>query len=229
MEKKIVSGIMTVLLLIIILSIAFVHIVRSADIIHDVAVTGIGFHHSTVYRNITVSTTYNVWDVNLIYVDAEIYNNGEVPETVETTFTYTIANVPTTIGVVFVDVATGSTEKASVSLDTRGFPVGYLPITVEATQVPNEGNTLNNNMNTTLWIKQVGDVRGDPTDPDPIIANGHVNRYDHGAMAQAYGYVYPHPLYNVEADFNRDGAVDRYDYGYLAQNYGILLPPYEPL
>lgn len=36
LEKKIVSEIMTVLLLIGILPIAFVHLVRSADIIHDV-------------------------------------------------------------------------------------------------------------------------------------------------------------------------------------------------
>lgn len=229
MRKKIVSGTITTLLLIIILPIAFVHIVRSADIIHDVAVTSIGFHHSTLYGNITVSTTYNGWDVNLIYVDAWISNNGEVPETVETTFAYTIADVSTIIGVVFVDVAAGSTEIASVSLDTRGFPVGYLPITVEATEVYNEGNTLNNNMTTTLWIKHVGDVQGDPVDPDPRIADGDVDRYDNGALAEAYGYVYPHSRYNVEADFNRDGAVDRYDYGNLAQNYGILFPPYEPL
>jgi len=165
----------------------------------------------------------------LIYIDAWISNNGEAPETVETTFTYTIANVSTIIGVVFVDVAAGSTEIASVSLNTSGFPEGYLPIKVEAAEVLNERNTLDNNMTTTLWIKQVGDVQGDPVDPDPSIADGDVDRYDNGALAEAYGYHYGQPRYNVEADFNRDGVVDRYDYGNLAQNYGILLPPYEPL
>jgi len=185
---------------------------------HDVAVTSIGFHHSTLYGNITVTTTYNTWDVNLIYIDAEIFNDGKVSENVATIFTYTIASVSTTIGVVWVDVAAGSTEIASVSLDTQGFPVGYLPIKVEAI-ILNDVNTLDNNMTTTLWIKQCGDVDGD----------GDVDRYDFGDFAQAYGYHYGQPKYNVECDFNRDGKVDRYDYGDLAQNYGTLLPPYEPL
>jgi len=185
--------------------------------LHDVAVTSIGFHHSTLYGNITVTTTYNTWGVNLIYVDAEIFNDGKVSENVTTIFTYIIASVSTTIGVVFVDVAAGSTEIASVSLDTGGFPVGYLPIKVW-TMILNDVNTLNN-MTTTLWIKQCGDVDGD----------GDVDRYDFGAFAIAYGYHYGQLKYNVECDFNRDGKVDRYDFGDLAQNYGILLPPYEPL
>lgn len=219
MEKKIVSGIMTVLLLLGILPIAYVHVVRSADIIQDVWVTSILFYHSTVHGIIIVNTTYNGWDVNLIYIVAWIYNTGHVPARFEVTFTYTIANVSTTIGVTFVDVGAEGTGTASVGLDTGGFPVGYLPIKVEATEVPTEENTFDNNMTTTLWIKQRGDVDGD----------GDVDRYDFGRFAVAYGYVYPHPRYDVECDFNRDGAVDRYDFGDLAQNYGISLPPYETL
>lgn len=201
---------MTVILLIGILPIAFVHVVQSDDIIHDIAVTNIGFHHSTVYGNITVTTTYNRWDVNLIYVDAWIYNAGDVAERVEVTFTYTFANVSTTIGVVFVDVAAGSTEIASVSLDTGDFPLGYLPIKVEATRVYYEENTLDNNMTTTLLIKHSGDVDGD----------GDVDWFDFGDFARAFGKTYPAAGYNVECDYNRDGAVDWVDFGIFAQNFG---------
>jgi hypothetical protein len=151
---------------------------------HDVGVTGIGFHHFTVYGNITVTTTHNRWGVNLIYVDAEISNNGEAPETVETTFTYAIANVSTTIGVVFVDVAAGSTEIASVSLDTEGFPLGYLPIKVEATTACNEENTLDNNMTTTLLIKLAGDCCGDSSGYPP---DGDVDWFDFGIFALNFG------------------------------------------
>jgi hypothetical protein len=136
---------------------------------------------------------------------------------VETTFTYTIANVSTTIGVVFVDVATGSTEIASVSLDTKGFPLGYLPIKVEATTVYYEENTLDNNMTTTLWIKLAGDCRGDSPGSPP---DGDVDWYDFGDFAAAYGSHYGQPGYNVECDSDRDGDVDWFDFGIFAQNYG---------
>jgi hypothetical protein len=184
--------------------------------LHDVAVTGIGFHHSTVYGDIPANTTYYGEDVNTIYIDAEVFNAGLVPETVEVTFNYTIANVPTTVGVILVDVAAGSTEIASVELDTQGFPIGYLPITVKATEVLNEENILDNNMTTTLRIKHVGDVNGD-TYGTP--GDGDVDRYDFGGFAQAYGRHYGEAKYNVEADFDRDGIVDRYDFGIFAQNY----------
>jgi len=39
-------------------------LVEPNGVLHDIAVTGIGFHHSTVYGNITVTTTYNGENVN---------------------------------------------------------------------------------------------------------------------------------------------------------------------
>jgi len=56
----------------------------------------------------------------------------------------------------------------------------------------------------------VGDIDGDLD----------VDRYDFGRFALAYGYCYPHPKYDPNADLNGDGCIDRYDYGILAQNYG---------
>jgi len=36
-------------------------------------------------------------------------------------------------------------------------------------------------------VSTVGDIWGDPTDPDPSVQDGDVDRYDYGILAQNYG------------------------------------------
>lgn len=192
-------------------------------ITHDGAATGIVFHHDRI-----VKTTFNE-TLNWTYVDATVENEGNVPEIFNVKVSYIMADYPTLIGEVAITVSNGTTGIATVGWNTTGFYLGYLTILVEVSAVYNEVDTNDNAYNTTLLIKLTGDVQGDPTDYDPLIANGWVNRYDSGAMAQAYGYVYPHPNYNAECDFNRNGKADRYDSGRLSKWYGTNLGNYTVL
>lgn len=191
---------------------------------HDVAATGIDFHHP-----IAISTTFNE-TLNLTYIDANVANSGDVDEIFNVRISYVVGSYPTLVKEEAIIVSNGATGVVTGSLNTTGWDLGYLTIIVEASAVYNEAQTNDNTYNTTLLIKLPGDVQGDPTDYDPLVANGHVNRYDYGAFAQAYGYVYPDARYNVECDFNREeDKADRYDYGRLAVWYGTNIGNYTGL
>jgi len=191
---------------------------------HNVAATGIDFHHP-----IPVKTTFNE-TLNLTYIDATVENQGEVPEIFNVKISYIIASYPTLIKEETKTVSNGATGVVTAGLNTTSFPLGYLTILVETSEVYNEAQTNDNAYNTTLLIKLAGDVQGDPTDYDPLIANGWVNRYDYGVFAQAYGYIYPDVKYNAECDFNREQyKADRYDYGRLSWWYGTNVGNYTVL
>lgn len=192
-------------------------------ITHDVATTGIAFHHS-----IPANTTFNGTQV-LTYIDANVENEGDVPEIFNVKIYYMLASYPTIIKEQMITVSNGSTGVVTVGLNTTVFPVGYLTIIVEASAVYNELLTDNNSYNTSLMIKMTGDVQGD-TAGTP--GDGDVDKYDFGTFAYHYGYPYPNPRYNEECDFNRDGYTDKFDFGDLAYWYGkkiTAIPPYPPL
>ncbi|RLI45953.1 hypothetical protein DRO69_04190 [Candidatus Bathyarchaeota archaeon] len=190
---------------------------------HDVAVTGVTFHHE-----ITATSTYNETQ-SLIYIEATTVNEGDVTERFTVEIYYRLAGWLELVKAETINVAAGDTVVVTGGLNTTGFPVGYLTIIVEASEVYNETETINNTYSTTLLIKMVGDVQGDPEDPDPTIGDGDVDKYDFGTFAYHFGKNYPNTDYNPECDFNRDGKIDKYDFGDLAYWYGKSIsatPPY---
>jgi hypothetical protein len=62
-----------------------------------------------------------------------------------------------------------------------------------------------------IWV--IGTVKGD------LNGDGHVDWFDFGEFAAAYGGTFEQPPYDP-ADFNYDGAVDWFDFGDFAANYG---------
>jgi len=203
---------------------------------HDVATTGIAMHHS-----IPATTMYNETSEVLIYINATIANQGTVTEMFDVWIYYLRWGWPTTIKEKTVTVSSGGTTEVVGGLNVSDLitnygnfthpimrvPIGYLTIVVEASAVYNEVATNNNNYNVTLTVKVPGDIQGDVLGTP---GDGDVDRYDYGAFAMAYGYVYPHAKYNVEADFNRlESKADRYDYGKLAWYYGEDFGAYKPL
>jgi hypothetical protein len=192
-------------------------------IIHDVAATGMVFHH-----DIPATTTYSTTP-ELIYVDTTIENQGEVPEMFDVSTYYVIYGYPSLVDSETVAVANGTTTVVSHGLNTTGFPYGFLTVKVEVSEVYGETQTNDNTYNTTLLIKFTGDIVGDPTDPDPNYPDGDVDWFDFGEFAGAFGKNYPHALYDVECDFDRNGNIDWFDFGDFAANYGKSVPAYEPL
>ena len=190
---------------------------------HDVAATGIAFHHS-----IPATTTYSSTEA-LIYINTTLENQGDVPEIFDVDVYYIIYGYPTLVKSETIVVANGSTSAVSAGLNTTGFPYGFLTIKVEASEVYNEAETSDNTYNTTLLIKFTGDIVGDPTDPDPNYPDGDVDWFDFGAFAGAFGKNYPHALYDVECDFDRNGDIDWFDFGDFAANYGKSVPAYKLL
>jgi hypothetical protein len=195
---------------------------------HDVAATGIAFHNS-----IPTTTTYNETQA-LIHIDATIENQGDVLERFDVSWYYEIGSYPTLIESQTVTVANGTSSLVSASLNTTGFPLGFLTIIVEASKVYNETETIDNTYTTTLLIKLMGDIAGDPNPPPsgPLgPADGDVDWFDFGEFAGAYGSSYPQARYNVECDFDRDGDVDWFDFGtpYFASHYGKSVPSYKTL
>ncbi len=77
-----------------------------------------------------------------------------------------------------------------------------------------------------VTIKIPGDIQGDPTDPDPSIADGDVDWFDFGAFAIAYGTSLGNPKYNPQCDFNLNDQIDWFDFGDFAANYGKSTPKY---
>jgi hypothetical protein len=202
---------------------------------HDVAATGIAMHHS-----LPATTVFNETSEVWTYVNATIENQGTVTELFDVWIYYVRWGYPTTIKeeTVTVPAAGDTTVEGGFNITDLfgnlhnlthprwGVPIGNLTIVVEASAVYNEVATSNNNYSITLVVKVPGDVQGD--DPGTP-GDGDVDRYDYGAFAMAYGYLYPNAKYNSETDFNRNGKADRYDYGRLAWYYGEDFGAYKPL
>lgn len=196
---------MITLLLIGILPIAFVLIVRSNDIIHDVAAIDATFHD---YEYITA--TYNE-SLALTYINGTVENQGTVSETFNVSIYYKLAGQDEILALETVTLSPGSSAVVTAVLNVTAFPVGYLTIIVEASEVANETDTSDNTFITQLLIKIPGDVNGD----------GCVDRYDFGLIAWSYGTWIDHmPRFDERCDFDRDGKVTRYDFGRFAWWYG---------
>jgi len=172
--------------------------------IHDVAATGV-----TIYDYVIITETYNETLVP-VYINGTVENQGTVSETFNVSIYYKLAGQDEPLTLETVTLSPGSSAVVTAVLNLTVFPVGYLTIIVEASEVANETDTSDNTFISQLLIKIPGDINGD----------GCVDRYDGGALSYAYGYPYPHPRCNLECDFNRNGKVDRYDYGIFARYYG---------
>jgi len=187
---------------------------------HDVAATGVVFHHDRI-----VTTTFNE-TTNMTYIDANVENNGDMPEIFNVKISYIVGSYPTLVKEETIVVSNGGSDTVTGGLNTTAWLMGYLTIQIEISTVPGEVATSDNTYTAMLLIKMTGDVQGDPTDPNPLLGDGDVDRYDAGAMSIAYGYVDPHAKYNQECDFNRNGKADRYDAGILSVRYGRSIGNY---
>ncbi len=78
----------------------------------------------------------------------------------------------------------------------------------------------------TMVVKIIGDIQGDPSDPDPSIADGDVDWFDFGAFATAYGTSLGNPKFNPQCDFNLNGQIDWFDFGDFAFHYGETTTKY---
>lgn len=170
--------------------------------IHDVAATG-----ATIYDYVIITATYNE-SIALTYINGTVENQGTVSETFNVSIYYKLAGQDEILTLETVTLTPGSSAVVTAVLNVTGFPVGYLTIVVEASEVANETDTSDNTFITQLLIKLPGDINGD----------GCVDRYDFGLLALEYG-IFP-PIPPNQADFDRDGKVTRYDFGRLAAWYG---------
>ncbi len=110
-----------------------------------------------------------------------------------------------------VDLGAGENTSTVFTWDTTGIAAGYsYSIKAEATTVPNESNTENNeHVDGAVKVKLVGDVNNDNT----------VDINDLNAWDAAYGSHEGELNWNVQADINGDGVVDKADGILIVQNY----------
>jgi hypothetical protein len=114
----------------------------------------------------------------------------------------------------------GNSTTLTFKWNTTGFAYGNYTVSAVADAVPGEADTTDNTyVDEWIIITIPGDIWGDLDDPNSNIPDGDVYRYDFGRFALAYGYCYPHPKYDPNADLNCDGCINRYDFGILALNY----------
>ena len=120
------------------------------------------------------------------------------------------------------NLSPGSSNTLTLTWNTTGVP--YDNYTISAYAVPilcvEKERADNNYGDGIVLVSIAGDIWGDPDDPDPSIPDCDVDRYDYARFALAYGYCYPHPKYDSNADLNGDGCINRYDFSILALNYG---------
>lgn len=217
---------MTVLLLLGILPIAYVYVIRSADIIHDVAATGV-----TIFDYVPITATYNE-SMALTYINGTVENQGTVSETFNVSIYYRLAGQDEILTLETVTLTPGSSAVVTAVLNITDLvtnygnsthpilrvPVGYLTIIVEASEVANETDTSDNTFITQLLIKMPGDIIDKQKSYN---GDGCVDRYDYGELAMRYATCFVHdPKFHDQCDLDRDGIVGRYDYGKLAWYYG---------
>jgi parallel beta-helix repeat protein len=179
--------------------------------------------------NYPLKTTWSEHDISLVSVTPSTNsaglgsvvnitvtarNNANI--TVSETFTVTAKYNSTIIGTQTVpNLAKGATQDLTFSWNTTGVASGNYTISAEASTVPDELNTDNNNHNDgTVKIEApiLGDINGD----------GAINNNDLTLLLQAFGATSSSPGWNPEkqkADLNQDNIVDALDLYILGKYY----------
>lgn len=107
------------------------------------------------------------------------------------------------------NIGPDTAEVLSFSWNTSGFSRGNYIISIIADTVPNETNTTNNNVSTSITVSFPGDVNGD----------GSVDIYDAILLASAFNAIPGNPNWKANADINDDDVIDVYDAIILAGNF----------
>jgi len=140
-------------------------------------------------------------------IHVTIMNYGAHTET----FNITLYANMTSIMSQTITLLSGNSTTITFTWNTTGVPYGNYTISVNATTIPGETNTVDNTYTYgTIKITIPGDINGDRV----------VDSTDQGILGLAWGSVTGEPTYIPEADLNGDGVVDSTDYGILGANWG---------
>ena len=167
--------------------------------------------HDISIQNVTLSTdeTHPGAIVN-ITVTVKNQANTSVLETFNVTAKYDLNVIETkTVN----DLAQGATQTLTFNWNTTGVAQGNYTTSAEASTVPDELNTDDNNFTDgTIKIQKLflGDINCD----------GIVNIDDLILLNQEFGSTPTSPNWNQEADLNEDDKVDALDLYLLAKDYG---------
>jgi hypothetical protein len=180
--------------------------------IHDVAVTNVTSPKKIICQTMTGNVTTTV------------ANLGTLPESVNVTVYANLTSVwngtewnevvpnATKIGT-FTNVPIGIGNNANLTLvwNTTGFAKGNYTISANATIVPGETNTADNNM-TGGWIAilMLGDVTLD----------GFSDGRDISKVSRCFGTIPGDPRWNADCDVNNDGSADGRDISIVARHFG---------
>jgi parallel beta-helix repeat protein len=160
---------------------------------------------------VSVSTSANQGNPDTVVdVTVKVRNNANisVSETFTVTAKYNSTNIETKT---VTNLAQGATQILVFNWNTTGVTPGNYTISAEASTVPDELNTDNNNKIDGTVLLTIGDLDHD----------GDVDGADFGIFAPCYGSSTGQPAYNPEADFDHDGDVDGADFGIFAPFYGV--------
>jgi len=168
--------------------------------------------HDISIQNITLSTNETNPGAT---VDITVIVRNQANTSVSETFTVTAKHDLNIIETKTVsDLAQGANETLTFNWNTIGVALGNHTISAEASAVPDELNTDNNNfIDGTVRIKVafLGDINRD----------GIVNSDDLTLLNQAYGSTpTSSPNWDSDADLNEDGIINVLDLYLLSNDYG---------
>lgn len=162
---------------------------------HDVAVTHVDPTKTAIGRGYSFNITVGV------------KNYGVFGETFNVTARINSSIVETRT----VTVASGETTELVFVKNTSSMTEGKYTLSANATVVPGETDSSNNNVNdASVFVTIPGDVNGD----------GSVNIYDAITFAAAFNSLPGSISWNSNADINGDNGVDVFDAILLSSNFG---------
>jgi len=165
---------------------------------HDVSIENITLSANKTYVGTTVNITVTV------------ENKGKIgaSETFNITAKYDSQTIETKK---VINLAAGANTTLTFSWNTTDVAYGTHTVSAEATALPEEHNTDNNNyIDGTIYIIFPGDINVD----------GTVNIEDLIFLNQEYGSTSSSPNWNSDADLNKDDLIDALDLFLLGKNYG---------
>ena len=166
--------------------------------------------HDVALSNLSASKTVVGQDLQM-YFNVTVENDGDYAEL----FNVSVSANSTQIASESVNnIGTHAAEILSFSWNTSGFSRGNYNISLVADTVPNETNTTNNSVSTSITVSFPGDVNGD----------GSVDIYDAILLASAFNSNPRSPNWKANADINGDEVVDVYDAIILAANFSLHAP-----
>jgi hypothetical protein len=166
--------------------------------------------HDISIENVTVSANV-IYSGFIVDITVTLENQGKATPSMSQTFNVTVKYNLTMIETKMVtDLAQGANTTLTFNWNTTNATPGNYTITAEASMVPEELNTDNNNfIDGTVLVKLLGDCDGD----------GDVDYDDFIILAGSYGTSTGQPGYDERADFDGDGDVDYDDFIVLAGKY----------